>query len=670
MEQLELIPTTHPGFEVPYVDIDESRELPVPHRYVHGGFEGTETRFSFYFPSVEDYQGRFFQHITPVPDSENLAQSAVGREDKIGFAFSSGAYFVETNGGGPHYAVPGNDADPTIGAYRANAAAADYSRVVAAGIFGDHRPFGYAYGGSGGGFRTIGGAENTSGVWDGFVPYVIGSPLAIPNVFSVRMHAQRILRDRFDLIDDAYDAGGSGDPFPHLNAEERAALTEVTRMGFPPRSWFGHRTMGSHAFGVLYGPLVHIDPDYFDRFWTDEGYYGADPDASIHRDRLQWQVEVAEIIRDDSDAPRAEKDGLPRGGVDQAFRGGEQAPQRILALRLAGAAPVDTQNADLVVTSGAASGARIPLHDVTADVATLDFPDLAQALDGIRPGDTVSIDNSNFLAAQTYHRHQVPAAEYAVWDQFRDADGSPIPPQRPFLVGPVFAQGAAGTVQSGRFDGKMIVVACLLDREAFAWQADWYASKVREHLGDRFDDNFRLWYIDHGLHGDSGKGEEHPTRSVPYIGALDEALRQLAAWVERGVEPASGTVYEVVDGQIEVPGAAAGRKGVQPVVGLAADGSARAETTTGSDVRLELTSEVPPHAGRIVTVEWDLDGDTVYDATDEVEPSDRVVLTRSIQFAKPGTYFVTARVTAQGDGDRESLFARVENLARVRVVVA
>jgi hypothetical protein len=306
---------------------------------------------------------------------------------------------------------------------------------------------------------------------------------------------------------------------------------------------------------------------------------------------------------------------------------------------------------------------------VTGDIATLDFPDLAQALDGIRPGDTVTIDNSNFLAAQTYHRHQVPGTDFAVWDQYRNADGSPAYPQRPFLVGPIFAQGAAGTVQSGRFDGKMIVVACLLDREAFAWQADWYATKVREHLGAGFDDNFRLWYIDHGLHGDSGKGEEHPTRSVPYIGALDEALRQLAAWVERGIEPAAGTSYDVVDGQIVVPASAGERKGVQPVVELTADGCSRAETTAGADVRLELTAEVPPHAGRLISVEWDLDGDTVYDATDDIPATERVELTRSVRFATPGTYFVTARVTAQGEGDPRSLFARVENLARVRVVV-
>ena len=148
-------------------------------------------------------------------------------------------------------------------------------------MYGEHRPYGYAYGGSGGGYRTIGSAENTSGVWDGFVPYVIGSPMAIPNMFTVRMHAQRMLRHRFDQIVDAVEPGGSGDMFGGLTAEEREALTEVTRMGFPPRSWFGHRTMGMHAFPVLYRGLVAADPTYFEDFWTKPGYLGYEPPASL-----------------------------------------------------------------------------------------------------------------------------------------------------------------------------------------------------------------------------------------------------------------------------------------------------------------------------------------------------------------------------------------------------
>jgi hypothetical protein len=50
-----------PLYTQPYVDIDEWRDKPVRHRYVHGGFKGTEARFSIYFPPKEQYQGRFFQ---------------------------------------------------------------------------------------------------------------------------------------------------------------------------------------------------------------------------------------------------------------------------------------------------------------------------------------------------------------------------------------------------------------------------------------------------------------------------------------------------------------------------------------------------------------------------------------------------------------------------------
>jgi len=35
-------------FDHPYLDVDEWRDEPVLHRYVHGGFGGTATRFSVY----------------------------------------------------------------------------------------------------------------------------------------------------------------------------------------------------------------------------------------------------------------------------------------------------------------------------------------------------------------------------------------------------------------------------------------------------------------------------------------------------------------------------------------------------------------------------------------------------------------------------------------------
>ena len=48
-------------YKQPFIDVDEWRDKPVRHRYVHGGFKGSEARFSFYFPPKEKYQGRFFK---------------------------------------------------------------------------------------------------------------------------------------------------------------------------------------------------------------------------------------------------------------------------------------------------------------------------------------------------------------------------------------------------------------------------------------------------------------------------------------------------------------------------------------------------------------------------------------------------------------------------------
>ena len=58
------------AFTGPYVDVDEWRDQPVRHHYIHGGFKSNGPRFSFYFPAKEDYDGRFFQYITPMPDNE------------------------------------------------------------------------------------------------------------------------------------------------------------------------------------------------------------------------------------------------------------------------------------------------------------------------------------------------------------------------------------------------------------------------------------------------------------------------------------------------------------------------------------------------------------------------------------------------------------------------
>ena len=143
---------------------------------MHGGFEGTDLRFSYYFPPEEQYAGRFFQPILAVSGTENAFGSPMlqGMGGSIAFAIDSGAYMVESNLGS---LTPYPGEDGTVTGYRASAAAAEYSRIVAAEMYGEHRPYGYCYGGSGGGYKTMSCMENTD-VWDGGVPFIIGSPMS------------------------------------------------------------------------------------------------------------------------------------------------------------------------------------------------------------------------------------------------------------------------------------------------------------------------------------------------------------------------------------------------------------------------------------------------------------------------------------------------------------
>jgi hypothetical protein len=360
-----------------------------------------------------------------------------------------------------------------------------------------------------------------------------------------------------------------------------------------------------------------------------------------------------------------------RGTADKAWASMQDSAAKLpVAFQLASAPPkVDFLGGDLMILSGAAAGKTVPLRQLADDVVVVGVAD-PKVVSLIKPGDEVQVDNSNFLAAQTYHRHQVPGRDFYVWDQFRGPDGKPIYPQRPMLLGPIFAANASGTVQSGKFQGNMILIENLWDREAFPWQGDWYRNKVRENLGARLDDHFRIWFVDRALHADSTK-QEDPTRTVSYLGALQQALRDLAAWVEKGQAPPESTRYKVVDGQIVVPPTAAERKGVQAIVTVQANGRERADVGVGQPVTLTGAIEVPPRAGRVVSAEWDLDGSGNYAVkADSNWAGDRhltVKLSRS--FDKAGTYFVTLRVASQREGDGKTPFTRVQNLARARVIV-
>ncbi|MEH7495705.1 hypothetical protein [Neobacillus niacini] len=655
-------------YQNPYVDIDEWREGVVRYHYIHGGFEGTEVRFSLYFPEKENYKGRFFQFMAPFQGHEDASQSRRGEEDKIGFSLTNGAYFVESNMGGP------TAQDTTI--YRSSAAVAEYSRVIAANLYGPHRPFGYIYGGSGGGFKTMSCFENTNS-WDGAVPYIIGSPMAIPNVFTVRAHALRILRNKLHKIADATEPGGSGDIYAGLNEEERAALEEVTKMGFPARLWFSHEYVGLGALPLFVPVIEQIDPEYLKDFWKVPGYLGADPNSSAVRDRLQYKTVITEAHLISKDLLIKDEN---KTGADDAWHRHSSINTDLykpwMRLKNVPTGDVYLTGTDIVFLNGEAAGYKIPLERLEGDKvfvgAGFGVEAMLEILEKVKPGDEIMLDNSNFIAIQTYHRHQVPSDDYYVWDQFRNEDGTPKYPQRPINIGPNITRGGAGSIQSGRFNGKMIVVATLLDESAYPWQPDWYRTKVKGELGDKESQCFRLWYMDNAMHDDQAKTADD-LHLISYLGAIHQALLDVSDWVERGITPPESSEYSVKDGQVSVPLKANERKGIQPVVSLKANGSECAIVNAGEPVYFTAKVEVPANSGKLTVAEWSFEGETDFPIKGEFTNvnDDATVATVEAKyiFSKSGTYFPVLRIKVNRQGDGSGLYTQVQNLCRVRVIV-
>ena len=661
------------AFRDAFVDVDEWRKTPVRHRYVHGGFRSNGTRFSFYFPEQKQYEGRFFQYITPFPDSETSSQADQSPTSMIAFAIQHGAYFVETNEGGAIDFTNVQQGDPTIGAYRANAACAEFSRVLAQQLLGGGRPYGYCFGGSGGAYRTVGGIEQTEGVWDGAVPFVMGSPMAIPNVFSVRMNALRVLKDKLPDIVDALDAGGSGNPYETLTVEQRQVLQETSRMGFPLQSWEGYKWMDAHGFLVLYKSVVMADPTYFhEDFWNKPGYAGYEAPQSLKDARVQLVTTIKGIIGQDE----GERLGLvtpmrpeERGSADAAWKSmGRGEGEKPVAYALNVNVPDIGLGGDLVILSGEAKGQVIQITKSKDNAVALAPTNALQLLAQVKTGDSVRVDNSDFLAVQTYYRHQVPTEDYYVWNQFRDHTGQPIYPQRQMLLGPGFTYSAAGCLPSGNIKSKVILVCCTWDREAFPWQGDWYRHKVEEHLGKKTDDNFRLWYIDRSTHG----GLDDMTQVVNYGGALTQTLLDLSAWVERGIAPSPTTGYEIREGQV-VLSDAAHRGGIQPIPVATIDGQKRKEVKTGETVRIHVAVSVPEGQGKLIATEWSTGLKQEFDRTLDMSTvsynGSRAEFDIETSYDAPGTYFVSIKTISERNGNTNAIHNRIENIDRVRIVV-
>ncbi|MEV4241498.1 MULTISPECIES: hypothetical protein [Nocardia] len=320
--------------------------------------------------------------------------------------------------------------------------------------------------------------------------------------------------------------------------------------------------------------------------------------------------------------------------------------------------------ADGTTSKGALSGT----WDAASKTFTLGDGNAAEVLSAIAVGAKVRIDNRWYLALPTYSRHQVPARSgYYAFDQYRGPNGNPIYPQRATEVGPSISKSVSGGgTHTGKVNGKVIMVCGLLDSDAFSWDGDWYSRQAKAALGNKYDDTFRLWYNDNADHIAPARTD----RLIDYRGVLHQALRDVAAWAERGKAPAQSTHYDVTDSQISVPDHAAQRRGIQPVVDLEVNGRDRVEVSPGTTVTFKAKIELPPGTGEVVAAAWNFTG------TGDVAPAalsgaDRQsgVVTQTFTYDKPGTHFPSVLATAQRDGDPNDEFTKIDNLGRVCVVV-
>lgn len=684
-------PKQDPRFQKPYIDADEWRERPmpdgsvIPFRYIHGGFQDTDVKFLFCFPEAKRYQGRFYQYLSPFPgpDEEVASYGRLGVNDRIGFCLAGGAYSVESNMGST--AMFGGQADATL-CWKASAAVAEYSRVKAMEIYGCSRPYGYVYGGSGGGYKTMSCVENTRS-WDGGAPYVIGSPYSLPNTITMHVQGQRVLRNCFPKILDALDAGGSGNPYEKLNPDEAQMLEELTKMGFPPITWYLEALgmMDPGSLPVLTPGVKMSDPSYFTEFWTVPGYMGADPNSTACRDRLQFTGKVVSV-----QLPGAPKEdtGIGKNGVDDAWKKQltdgngawielEEVPQ---------GDDLYLQGVNITPTTGAAAGKVLLLKDIVrkpegkGGYLTIGMcygmDDLSAVLGALKPGDTVNLDNSDYIAIQSYYRHQCPPdLDFHAWDQFRNPDGTPALPQRANVMGPGFT--GTGMPQDGNIQCKIINIQALMDESTCPWCADWYKNKIASVKGDLRD--HRLYYMERCMHGDTDALTNYMV--VNYMGALRQALTDLALWVEKGIEPLPSTAYTYgEDGQIHPETDIRKRGGLQSVVQITANGEKCAHVRAGESVTLDIDVQLPLGAGEVTGIrvaererreilpEEPFPMEVPYQryVRDGIHGASAQTV---VSYPEPGTYFATVRVQSNKAGDAKDIYRQVLNLDRVRIVV-
>jgi hypothetical protein len=658
------------GLGAPYIDVDEWREQPRRHRYVHGGFENSDTRFSFYFPPAEFYSGRCLNYLEGgMGGHEHTIGSWMAGDWLFDLAFDElGGYLIESNQG--HFPAPGHGFLNDLENWGASAESAKFSWEVAREMYGTAPHHSYVWGVSGGGGRTMSCIENGPDVWDGAAPHMCYSGSNHAS-WSAEGYWWLLARHKLADVVDALNPGGSGDPFATLTFQERDGLAAVLRHGYPRPGVSQLWQFAPWVWQLLM--QAEVNP-YFQDFWNKPGYKGHDSRDELTSFLIDYDATVDKVLKTSE---------MPVDTIAARIASAGAVSDETSAITIDKYPADRTQlfGAKITITSGKAKGRAVPCSQVEDGLMLTSVESNADLFDGVQPGDDVHIDNYDFIAWCHMFLHQLDLPQDGEpelpveWGGLKawTVDGIPLHPQLPRIDA-----GARG--HTGNFSGKVIHVNTSHDSMVWPNGAIGWTHKIEDAQGEQRHDRYRLWWCENSPHGDptflsavtaQKDSNKWLAEMVTYNGFTAQALRELIRWVEDGVEPSPNTKYHFTDdGGLVLPPTAEERGGVQPLGWAMANGGACAEVKVGEPVRFEGIAQQPPGMGSIVWTEWDFDGTGVPDLHEDASgDAEKVTVEATHSYNQPGTYFVGFRVAGHRDGSK-GLGLPVENIARVRVVVS
>ncbi|MHA1915367.1 MAG: hypothetical protein ACW986_14705 [Promethearchaeota archaeon] len=626
------------------IDIDEWRNKPIEHRFVHGSFENTHTRFILCFPKDDNYGGRFIQHL----------QGGLGGNEYTGYysgglylALRNNAYYVESNQGHTgDLRVLRNRG--SVFDWEASAATARYGREFAKTVYGEEPHHGYLYGGSGGGYRCIKCAEAQIKAWDGFMPMIMSYPSFFTFYDSIMALTVLILGDKINDVIDATDPGGSGNPIATLdNNQQKETLARLYKSGFPRGAEAQLRPNPYWPYAMQILP----DPKHWETFWKEPGFEGHDNDPIVKALLIEEDVIVDEVLKVVQIRPLIIENQLDAGLLsDLRFSDEDNIGIRVKCKQ-----------------PGKYVGCTMQLPNGRKMYCTHNFDNIlvalfsSQRLDDVDPGEKVHLDNRRLVAFGHHHRHFV-SKRYPEMIQFF-VDGNPIykPSSRSLDYIPV---------PSGKFNEKMIIIQNAQDCDACPSNARAYIKSVKDQLGDKIDEYFRIYWTENACHTQPLTPAES-TRYIHWGTIVSQAMNDLIKWIEKGTPPPPSTNYKFdVHSALQLPPNATERMGIQPTVNLSIGGKESAYVNIGQSVVFIGEAEAPPNTGFFIRTLWDFDGSGTFGHQEELSGTENKIKSTVIhKFLQAGTYFITFRVLLERNGDKQDIIHHIINQSRVRVIV-